>query len=74
VICGATGGYAICGTGGGTLFEELAKVAGDWLWHNGRIDSMPDVGFGCSGRVAVEEATDRMKNIAGGEEPIAWCG
>jgi hypothetical protein len=35
---------------------------------------MPDVGFGCSGRVAVEEAKDRMKNIAGGEEPIAWCG
>jgi hypothetical protein len=57
----------------GTLFEELAKVAGDWLWCNGRIGSIPEVGFGCSGRVAVEEANDRMKSIAGGEGPIAWC-
>jgi hypothetical protein len=35
---------------------------------------MPEVGFGCSSRVVVEEANDRMENIAGGEEPITWCG
>jgi hypothetical protein len=38
----------------GTLFKELAKVAGDWLWRNGRIGSTLEVGFGYSGRVAVE--------------------
>jgi hypothetical protein len=27
---------------------------------------MPEVGFGCSGRVVVEDAKDRMKSIAGG--------
>jgi hypothetical protein len=56
------------------LFVELAKVEHDWLWHNGRIGSMPEVGFDCFGKLTVEEANDRMKNIAGGEEPIAWCG
>jgi hypothetical protein len=54
------------GLAGGMLFEGLTEVAGDWLWRNGRIGSMPGVGFECSGRVAVEEAKDRMKNIAGG--------
>jgi hypothetical protein len=49
------------------------KVASDWLWCNGRIGSMPEVGFGCSGRVAVEEAKDRMTNVVGGEGPISWC-
>jgi hypothetical protein len=51
---------------GGMLFEGLMEVAGDWLWRNGRIASMPEVRFGCSSRVAVEEAKDRMKNIVGG--------
>jgi hypothetical protein len=50
----------------GTLFEELVKVTGDWLWHNGRIGSMLEVEFGCSSRVAVEGAKDMMKSIAGG--------
>jgi hypothetical protein len=27
------------------LFAKLAKVNGNWLWHNGRIGSMPEVGF-----------------------------
>jgi hypothetical protein len=54
----------------GTLFEELVEVVGDWLWHNSRIGSMPEVEFGCSGRVAVKETEDGMRNIAGGEEPI----
>jgi hypothetical protein len=57
---------------GGMLFEELVKIAGDWLWRNGRIGSMSDVGFKCSSRVVVEEAKDRMKNIVGGGG-IAWC-
>jgi hypothetical protein len=48
------------------LFEELAKVTCDWLWCNGRIGSMSKVRFGCSGRVAMKGANDRMKNIAGG--------
>jgi hypothetical protein len=58
----------------GMLFTELAKVEGDWLWCSGRIGSMPEVGFGCFGKLVVEEVKDRMKNIAGGAEPIAWCG
>jgi hypothetical protein len=32
---------------------------------------MLEVGFRCSGRVAVEEPKDRMKNIAGGGGTIA---
>jgi hypothetical protein len=31
---------------------------------------MPEVGFGCSGRVVVEDAKDRMKSIAGGGGPL----
>jgi hypothetical protein len=58
----------------GMLFRELVKVAGDWLWHNGRIGSMLEVELECSDSVMVEKEKDRMENIAGGEEPIAWCG
>jgi hypothetical protein len=58
----------------GMLFRELAKLVRDWLWHNGRIRSMMEVGLGCSDSVVVEKAKDRMENIAGGEEQIAWCG
>jgi hypothetical protein len=58
----------------GTLFGELAKVVGDWLWHNGRIGSMSDVGLGCSDSIVVGKVNDMMENIADGEEPIAWCG
>jgi hypothetical protein len=46
----------------GTLFDELVKVAGHWLWHNGRIGTMSEVAFGCSDRVAVEEVKDKMRN------------
>jgi hypothetical protein len=58
----------------GVLFRELAKVPGDWLWCNDRIGSMLEVGLGCSDSVVVEKVKDRMHNIAGDEEPIAWCG
>jgi hypothetical protein len=55
------------------LFAKLTKVEDDWLWHNGRIGSMPEVGFGGFRRLVVE-AKDRMENIAGDAESIAWCG
>jgi hypothetical protein len=43
VICGTAGGYVIYGAGGGILFVEFTKVAGGWLWRNGRTDSMTEV-------------------------------
>jgi hypothetical protein len=58
----------------GMLFVKLTKVEDDWLWHNGRIDSMSEVGFVYFGKIVVERVKDRMENIAGGEGPIAWCG
>jgi hypothetical protein len=58
----------------GILFEELVKVAGDWLWCNGRIGSMPEVVLGCSDSLVVEKTKDMMENIIGGEQPIAWYG
>jgi hypothetical protein len=58
----------------GMLFGELVNVAGDWLWRNGRIGSMPKVELECSDSVVVEKVKDKMENLAGGEEPIAWCG
>jgi hypothetical protein len=57
--------------GEGMLFAELMMVDDYWLWHNGRIGSMPEVGFDCFDRVVVEEGKDRMENIIGSEEPIA---
>jgi hypothetical protein len=56
------------------LFEELVKVADDWLWRNGRIGSMLEVGLGCSDSVVVKKMKDMMENVAGGEKLIAWCG
>jgi hypothetical protein len=35
---------------------------------------MPKVELECSDSVMVEKEKDRMENIAGGEELIAWCG
>jgi hypothetical protein len=58
----------------GLLPMELAKVTGGWLWRNGRIDNMPEVGLGCFGRLVVKKMKDRIGNITGGEGPIAWCG
>jgi hypothetical protein len=56
------------------LFVELAKILDDRLWHSGRIGNMPEVGLGCFGKLVVERVNDRMENIAGSEDPIAWCG
>jgi hypothetical protein len=53
---------------------ELAKVMDDLLWRSGRIGNMAEVGLSCFGKLVVERAKDRMKNIAGSERPIAWCG
>jgi hypothetical protein len=58
---------------GGMLFVELAKVVDGWLWRNGMI-GMPEVGFGCFDKLAVEKVKYMMDCIVGGEEPIAWCG
>jgi hypothetical protein len=55
------------------LYVELVKVKDDWLWHSGMTGSMSGVGFGCYDRLVVENAKDRMGNIASGEEPVAWC-
>jgi hypothetical protein len=32
--------------GEGLLSVALAKVANDYVWHNGRIDNTSEVGFG----------------------------
>jgi hypothetical protein len=37
----------------GMLSVELVKVVHDWLWHNGRTDSMLKVGLGCFGKLVV---------------------
>jgi hypothetical protein len=34
---------------------------------------MPKVGLGHFCKLVEERAKDRMDNIAGSEEPIAWC-
>jgi hypothetical protein len=59
--------------GEGMLFVELTKVEGGWLWHNSRIGSMLEVGFGYFHKLVVEKEKDGMGSIVGGEEPIAWC-
>jgi hypothetical protein len=58
----------------GILFVKPTKVDDDWLWRNGRIDSMPKVGFDCFDKLVLERVNDMMENIAGGEGPIALCG
>jgi hypothetical protein len=56
------------------LFVVLTEAVGDWLWHNGRIDGMSEVGLGYFGKLVVERAKDMMENIAGSEGTIAWYG
>jgi hypothetical protein len=56
------------------LFVVLTAAVGDWLWHNGRIDGMSEVGLGYFGKLVVERAKDMMENIAGSEGAIAWYG
>jgi hypothetical protein len=58
----------------GMLFVELVNVKDDWLWRNDRIGNISEVGFGCFGKLVIEEAKDRMENIVDGAEPIVWCG
>jgi hypothetical protein len=55
------------------LFIELAKVADGWMCRSGWIRNMPEVRLGCSGKLAMERANDRIKNIASGEGATAWC-
>jgi hypothetical protein len=55
------------------LSVELAKVENGWLWRSGMTGSMPGVGFCCYDWLVAKNVKGRMANIAGGEEPIAWC-
>jgi hypothetical protein len=55
------------------LVEGMLSVD-DWLWRNGRIHNMAEVGIGYFGKLVVEREKDTMENIAGSEGPIAWYG
>jgi hypothetical protein len=56
------------------LSVELAEVEGDWLWRSGMTGNMPEIWFGYFGRLGLESAEGRIRNIAGDVEPISWCG
>jgi hypothetical protein len=71
VICGTVRGYVIYGAGEGMLSVSLEKVVGDWVWRNGRIDNMLEVGFGWFDKLVVEKVKARMVIAGGGG--IAWC-
>jgi hypothetical protein len=58
----------------GMLFAEVADTASGWLWHNGKIDSMPEVVLDWFGRLVVKKAMYKMVSIAGDEGSISWCG
>jgi hypothetical protein len=66
VICGTVRGYVIYGAGEGMLSVSLAKVVGDWVWRNGRIDNMLEVGFGWFDKLVLEKVKARMVNTGGG--------
>jgi predicted NUDIX family NTP pyrophosphohydrolase len=55
------------------LYVELANVTGDWMWHSGRIDNMPEVRLGWFDKLMLEKANDKLGNIGGGGWLIAWC-
>jgi hypothetical protein len=57
----------------GMLFMELTEVEDGWLWRSGMTGSMPEVGFGRLNKLVVKKVKDKMGNIVGGEESIAWC-
>jgi hypothetical protein len=38
------------------------------------IDNKSGLGLDCFGRLALVNVNGKMENIAGGREPIAWCG
>jgi hypothetical protein len=56
------------------LSVKLADAMNGWLWHNGKIDSMPEVVFDWFGRLGVKQVNDRMESITDGEGSTAWCG
>jgi hypothetical protein len=48
------------------LSTEVVDAAGGWLWHSGKIDSMPEVVLDWFGRlVVVKRAKDKMMSTAG---------
>jgi hypothetical protein len=71
VICRTAGGYVICGAGEGYVICGASGGGGGWLWHNGMIDSMPEVGLGCFDVFVVKKVKDRMMSIASGWESTA---
>jgi hypothetical protein len=56
------------------LSVKLVDAMNGWLWHNGKIDSMPEVVFDWFGRLGVKQVNDRMESITDGEGSTAWCG
>jgi hypothetical protein len=55
-----------------TLFGELAKVAGDWLWRNDMTGSRLQLGLGCLNKFVVKTRC-RMESIAsGGVQCMVW--
>jgi hypothetical protein len=56
------------------LFVELAKVVDDWLWRSRMIGNTLGLGLDYFGRLVLRNVNGKMENIAGGGEPIAWCG
>jgi hypothetical protein len=67
-------GYAICGSGGGRLFVELAEVGDGWWWRSGMIGNMSGIGPSYCGMLVSDNEGGRMGSVAGYAEPIAWCG
>jgi hypothetical protein len=55
------------------LFMELVKAGGDWLWHNDRIGSRPELAPDCLDEFVVERAKGMTKNIGNEVEPTALC-
>jgi hypothetical protein len=43
------------------LFVELVKAENCWLWHSGRIDNKPELGFGCFGKLVEKEGRIRWR-------------
>jgi hypothetical protein len=59
---------------GGRLFVELAEVADGWWWRSGMIGSMLKIRCENFGMLVLDNAEDRMRNVAGCVQPIAWYG
>jgi hypothetical protein len=52
----------------------LVKVEDCWWWCSGRIDNIPEVGFGYFGMLGLDNAEGRMGSVASGMESTVLCG